>query len=216
MRSGPAYPAPMASPADPEVPAEFAAAAAALRAMAVPPDVVVEETPAPGRLAPFAAAIRADVVRSAGPGGDPDDDEELAIGRLILLCDPAGHEAWDGTLRLVSYIRTELEPELVVDPLLPEVAWRWLLDAARANDVTLSAPSGTVTRVQSHRFGDLAGEDQEFEGFEPAGELEIRASWSLLGDPAAHMQAWVDMLRTAAGLPPVAAGVTALPSLRGL
>lgn len=204
----------MATPADPEAPAEFVAAAAALRSIAAPADVVVEQTPAPGRLAPFAAAIRADVVRPAGPGAE--EDEELAIGRLILLCDPAGHEAWDGTLRLVSYIRTELEAELVVDPLLPEVAWRWLLDAARANDVALSAPSGTVTRVQSHRFGDLAGEDDGVGVFEPAGELEIRASWSLLGDPAAHMQAWVYMLRTAAGLPPVVAGVTALPSLRGL
>ncbi|MGQ0465868.1 MAG: DUF3000 family protein [Sporichthyaceae bacterium] len=204
----------MPTSADPEVPAEFVAAAAALRALAAPADVVVEETPAPGRLAPYAAAIRADVVR-AGLPGDP-EDEELAIGRLILLCDPAGHEAWDGTLRLVSYIRTELEPELVVDPLLPEVAWRWLLDAARAHGVVLSAPSGTVTRVQSHRFGDLAGEDDDVEGFEPAGELEIRASWSLIGDPVAHLQAWVDMLRTAAGLPPVVAGVTALPSIRGL
>lgn len=203
----------MATPAD-AAPAEFVAAAAALRAPDAPSDVEIEETPAPARLAPFAAAIRADVVRPGGPGADP---EELAIGRLILLCDPEGHEAWEGTLRLVSYIRTELEAELVTDPLLPDVAWRWLLDAAAGRGIRLAAPSGTVTRVQSHRFGDLAdGSGDRGEDFEPAGELEIRASWSLVGDPEAHVAAWVDMLRTAAGLPPVSPGVTVLPAVRGV
>lgn len=204
----------MATPADPQAPAEFVAAAAALRSIETPSDTEIEETAAPGRLAPFAAAIRADVLRAGPPGSEP---EELAIGRLILLCDPDGHEAWDGTLRLVSYIRTELEAELVTDPLLPEVAWRWLLDSAASRGVRLSAPSGTVTRVQSHRFGDLAdGSGDVGEDFEPAGELEIRASWSLIGDPEAHMRAWIDMLRTAAGLPPVAPGVTVLPAVRGI
>ncbi len=204
----------MASPADPQAPAEFVAAAAALQSLEIPSDVDVEETAAPARLAPFAAAIRAEVVR---PGGHGAEDEELAIGRLILLCDPDGHPAWDGTLRLVSYIRTELEAELVTDPLLPEVAWRWLLDAAQSRGIRLAAPSGTVTRVQSHRFGDLAdGSGDVGEDFEPAGELEIRASWSLMGDPEAHMGAWVDMLRTAAGLPPVSPGITVLPAIRGI
>ncbi|MGQ0845014.1 MAG: DUF3000 domain-containing protein [Sporichthyaceae bacterium] len=203
----------MASPVLPQEPPEFTAAAAALHSIDAPADVSIEQTPAPGRLAPFAAAIRAEIVR---PGGRGEDDEELAIGRLILLGDPNGHEAWDGTLRLVSYIRTELEAELVVDPLLPEVAWRWLLDAARAHDVALSSPSGTVTRVQSHSFGDLLGDGDAEAEFEPAGELEIRASWSLVGDPQAHMRAWVEMLRTAAGLPPVVPGVTALPAIRGV
>jgi hypothetical protein len=199
----------MAPPADPQAPAEFVAAADALRSIDPPSDVEIEETPAPARLAPFAAAIRADVLRAGAPGTEP---EELAIGRLILLCDPDGHEAWEGTLRLVSYIRTELEAELVTDPLLPEVAWRWLLDASATHDAQIAVPSGTVTRVQSHRFGDLADGAAD----EPAGELEIRASWSLVGDPEAHIRAWLDMLRTAAGLPPVAHGVSVLPAVRGV
>ena len=41
-------------------------------------------------------------------------DDEVATGRLILLHDPAGHEAWEGTLRLVTYVTVELEPELAV------------------------------------------------------------------------------------------------------
>ncbi len=68
------------------------------------------EAPAPAKLAPFAAAVAASVEEAGN---------ELARGRLIVLYDPEGHEAWDGCLRLVTYIRTELEDELVTDPMLP-------------------------------------------------------------------------------------------------
>ena len=64
------------------------------------------------------------------------DGEEVATGRLILLHDPAGHDAWDGTLRLVTYVTAELEPEIATDPLLSEVAWSWLIDALDAHDAT--------------------------------------------------------------------------------
>ncbi|GAB3956502.1 hypothetical protein GCM10027614_68920 [Micromonospora vulcania] len=37
------------------------------------------------------------------------DDDEVANGRLILLHDPVGHEAWQGTLRLVTYVTAELK-----------------------------------------------------------------------------------------------------------
>ena len=57
---------------------------------------------------------------------------DVATGRLVLLHDPAGQDAWDGTLRLVTYVTAELEPELASDPLLPAVGWSWLTDALAA------------------------------------------------------------------------------------
>jgi hypothetical protein len=99
---------------------------------------------------------------------------------------------------------------LVSDPLLHDVAWHWLEEALTAHGVTMSAASGTVTRVQSHAYGELAADAED----EPAGELEIRASWSPTGDVRAHVEAWVDVLCTAAGLPPVLPGVLSLPARR--
>lgn len=184
------------------MPAEFAAAAAALRSVTARPEVRLAEATAPARLAPFGAALTATVT---------DGEDELAHGRLILLYDPDGHEAWDGCARLVTYIRTELEAELVSDPLLHDVAWHWLEESLVGHGVTMAAASGTVTRVQSHAYGELAADAED----EPAGELEIRASWSPGEDVRAHVEAWVDVLCIAAGLPPVLPGVLSLPARRG-
>ena len=43
--------------------------------------------------------------------------------------DPDGDEAWGGVLRVVAYVRVELDHELASDPLLPEVGWSWLTEA---------------------------------------------------------------------------------------
>ena len=69
----------------------------------------------PGAAAAGAARRGADRRRAlpARPRG------ELGTGRLVLLHDPAGHEAWQGTFRVVTYVRAELEPEMAADPLLP-------------------------------------------------------------------------------------------------
>lgn len=182
-----------------EAPESFRAALAALRGAAVRPEVVLQEAPAPQRLAPWAVALTADVVL---------DGEEVATGRLVLLHDPAGHETWDGTFRLVTFVRAELEPEIAADPLLPEVGWTWLLEALDAREVAPAAVSGTVTRVASESFGGMAAR--------PAtAEVEIRASWTPRGEEiAAHLSAWCDLLCTVAGLPPVPPGVAVLPSRR--
>src|SRR5215216_1971259 len=100
------------------LPETFARAVAGLRAVTPRPEIELEEVPAPQRLAPYAHALGAAVVRHPHQ-----PDEEAATGRLILLHDPAGHEAWDGTLRLVTYVTAELEAELAADPLLPGVGW---------------------------------------------------------------------------------------------
>ncbi len=189
---------------DEDAPPEFQAALASLRSATLRPEVVLEETPAPQRLAPYAVALTADVV-----GSDPEADEDLATGRLVLLHDPAGHEAWAGTFRLVTYVRAELELEMATDPLLPGVGWAWLLEALEGRGAAFTAASGTVTRVASESFGAIA---------EQAGtaQIEIRASWTPLDEAFdAHLLAWSELLCTTAGLPPVPAGVVALPARRG-
>src|SRR3954449_12713885 len=76
--------------------------------------------PPPHRLAPWSYAVSCEV---SGPA------DVLASGRLVLLHDPDGQDGWDGVLRLVMYVRAELDRELATDPFLPAVGWSWLTDA---------------------------------------------------------------------------------------
>ena len=190
-------------------PAQFRRAVKALRTAVVRPEVVLTEAPAPQRIARYAAAVAADVI----VGG-----EELATGRLVLLHDPAGQDAWAGTFRVVTFIRAGLEPEIAADPLLSGVGWTWLLEALEARSARYTEASGTVTRVASESFGALAERPSE-------AEVEIRASWTPIGltppgkDPGDHiddhLSAWCELLCTTAGLPPVPPGVIALAGRRG-
>jgi hypothetical protein len=185
-----------------EVPEEFSRALAALRAASHRPEVVLEETPAPQRLAPHAVALTADVISPVDP------DAEIGTGRLVLLHDPAGHEAWQGSFRVVTYVRAELEHEMAADPLLPGVGWAWLTEALDGHGAAFTAASGTVTRVASESFGAIAGEPM-------SAQIEIRASWTPLDEAfGAHLMAWCDLLCTTAGLPPLAPGVVTLPTRR--
>jgi hypothetical protein len=166
-----------------------------MNAVTARPEIVLEDAPAPLKLAPYAHALGGTVSRAG---------EEVATGRLILLHDPAGHEAWEGTLRLVTYVTAELESEIAGDPLLSAVGWSWLVDALDHNNAARHAMGGTVTLTLSTRYGDLAGPPT-------VADLEIRASWTPADDALeAHMRAWCDLLASTAGLPPP--GVTAIPS----
>jgi hypothetical protein len=178
------------------LPETFTRAVADLRAVRPRAEIAVEEVPPPRRLAPFSYAVSAAVLRLA---------DEVATGRLILLHDPDGHEAWGaGTLRLVTYVTAELEADLAADPLLPAVGWSWLVDGLEAHDARHTALGGTITQTTSTRFGDLAGPNGAGEA-----DIEIRASWTPLGgDLRAHMHAWCALLASTAGLPPP--GVTVL------
>jgi len=183
-------------------PETFVRALSALRAVTPRPEVVLEETPAPQRLAPHAVALSADVLAP----GDP--DTELGTGRLVLLHDPAGHEAWDGTFRVVTYVRAELDHDMAADPMLPSVGWAWLTEALEGHAAAFTAASGTVTRVASESFGAIAGEPA-------SAQVEIRASWTPTDeDFGGHLLAWCDLLCTTAGLPPAAPGVVTLPVRR--
>ena len=190
------------------VPRAFRQAVEALRAARLRPEIELDPTRPPQRLAPHAYALEAAVV---------DGEEDLADGRLVLLHDPAGHEAWQGTFRLVTLVRAELEPEMAADPLLPDVCWSWLTGALQARGLACGEPSGTVTRASSHYFGGLAERPA-------ASQIEIRASWTPregLGgvpDTAAHLASWCDLLAQVAGLPPAGPGdasVVTLPQRRG-
>ncbi|QDY79572.1 DUF3000 domain-containing protein [Streptomyces qinzhouensis] len=194
------------------VPKAFRRAVEALQGAGLRPEIEVDPARAPQKLAPYAHALEAAVVA---------DDEDLADGRLVLLHDPAGHEAWRGTFRLVTLVRAELEPEMAADPLLPEVCWSWLTGALEARGLSYGEASGTVTRAGSHYFGGLSPR-------RPATQIEIRASWTPeegpggVPDTAAHLAAWCDLLCQIAGLPPVpaggpepATGVVSLPQRRG-
>ncbi len=179
-------------------PAEFRAAVEQLKAARLRPEIVWEEMPAPQRIAPHSAALSADVVVSR---------EEVAGGRLVLLYDPAGNDAWEGNFRCVAYVRSDIDPEMVTDPLLSAVGWSWLTEALESHAAQFAAPSGTVTRVAAESFGGMDGEPA-------SAEIEVRASWSPIGSVTPHVEAWGDLLCTAAGLPPVPAGVVAMPNRR--
>jgi hypothetical protein len=174
-----------------DVPPEFRAALEALAGVTVRPEITLEPIPAPQRLAPYAHAVGALVTEPDG-----DDEVEVASGRFIVLHDPAGHESWAGTTRCVGYLSAATDEHMVDDAMFSEVAWSWLTDALAEAGAAHHAVGGTVTRTASTRFGELAGPEHSV-------DVEIRASWTA-EDSALdrHLLAWLEVLGTAAGLPP--------------
>ena len=188
----------------------FGRAVAGLLEVPTRPELVLEEVPAPTRLAPHAVALSGEVI----PSHLTDEDDSAATGRFVLLHDPSAPEPWEGTWRIVSYAKAQMEPEVGHDPLAGQAGWSWLTDALDAADLQWVAPAGTVTCVTSESFGALSDR-------EPSVELEIRASWTPDLRPGkeseelqAHLGAWGDLLCTLAGLPPLPEGVVALSGLR--
>jgi len=177
------------------LPLPFSRAVSELQAARPRAEIRLEEVPAPQRLAPFAYALGATIVRG---------DEEVARGRLVLLYDPAGHEAWEGTLRLVTYVTAEMDPEMAADVLMPTVAWTWLTEALQHSGAGYKAIGGTITQTSSTGFGDLSAQ--------PAmADIEIRASWTPVDDDlTAHVHGWCSLMASTAGLPPP--GVAAIGS----
>ena len=143
--------------------------------------------PAPQRLAPYSAAIGASVYR---------EDDEIAVGRLILLFDPDGQRGWDGQFRLVAYVRADMEPEITADPLLGPVAWSWLTEALETH-----APATPPLAAPSPGRSPRASATSRRPGRPP--------SWSCVppGHPpeedlSGHVAAWCDLMCLAAGIPP--------------
>ncbi len=181
----------------------FERLAQSLREFTPRAEILLEEVPAPQKLATFAFAFSADVSN----GLLDDDEDEIASGRFVLLHEPGGQDTWDGEFRCVTFVRADVDPMMQEDPLLPEVGWKWMLDSLTSAGCEYVAPSGTVTRVASSSFGKLSGRSDE-------AEMEIRASWTpLIKDPTdllKHLAGWCTLLGEIAGLVPVPEGVTSI------
>jgi hypothetical protein len=173
----------------PDAPAGFRRAIATLARGHLRDGIEIGELAAPARLAPWTHAVSVTLTH-------PYTGVESATGRMVLLHDPDGVAAWEGTLRVVIFASCEVEGEMAQDPMLPQVAWSWLTEALTSHDVDHVALGGTVTATSSTRFGDIAGPPR-------TDELEVRASWTALGDDLSHhLTAFAAFLASAAGLPP--------------
>jgi len=164
-----------------------------IRAIKPRSEILLEEVPAPQKLAPYAFAMTADVL------------EDAATGRFVLLHDPDGQEGWSGKYRCVTFVRAAIDNEMAADPMLCNIGWTWLMESLKANGCEYTAPSGTVTKVASASFGTLKNLDED-------SELEVRASWTPTSGKniADHIRAWVELLEMSAGLAPIPDGVTQL------
>ena len=170
-------------------------------------EVVLEEVPAPQKLATYAFAFSADV--SNGKNGD--EEEELASGRFVLLHEPGGQETWEGEFRCVTFMRSDVDSAMAEDPLLPEVGWGWFLSSLDSAGCVFAAHSGTVTRISSASFGKLSPRNDQ-------SEIEIRASWTpIISEPAEllkHIAGWCTLISEVAGLEEIPDGVSAITRAR--
>jgi len=186
----------------PTAPEPFRAALVGLRQAVDRPSragLVLQEVPAPRRLAPFGVAVSAEILGA--------DGEQVASGRFVVLHDPEGQDGWRGDTRVVAFVSADVEAEMAADPALAQVGWSWLTESLQDRGAAFTAAGGTVTRTISCRFGQIEDADE-------ASEVEIRASWTPLSDAdgaldlGIHLLAWCDLLCSTAGLPP--AGVVNL------
>lgn len=176
----------------PAGPPMFCDAARSLLAYRPRTEITMQPIKAPQRLAPYVFGLGAEV---DGPADD------AATARLILLHDPDGQESWQGVLRLVAFLRADVDAELATDPLLPEVGWSWLTDALDQAGAPYLALGGTVTRTTSARFGDIAGPEH-------TNDIELRASWTPTAvELGPHAEGFCSLLSSTVGLPPVGISV---------
>lgn len=186
----------MTRPTDSDVPEPFTNALTSLRMGARDVTLDLTEIPGPTRAAAYSVAL-------SGSLADPDDPEaEIADGNFVVLYD--GDDGGPGAFKVIVMIRAELDAEMSIDPLLPDVAWTWLEEALARFTDSSDDLGGAVTRTITTNHGRT-------EAHADSVELELRASWAArtpeLGD---HLQAWAQALRACAGQPIAHHGVTTL------
>lgn len=193
----------------PSAPISFEELVSHLRTITPRSEIILEEVPAPQKLATYSFAFTADIFSQ--PFQSEPDSDEIASGRFVILHEPGGQDTWEGDFRCVTFLRADVEKQMQEDPLFPEVGWNWLLDSLNATGAIVRAPSGTVTRVSSASFGKLATRDE-------GSEIEIRASWTPVIESQeeifAHVHAWCNLMSEVAGLPPIPDGVASIGSAR--
>ncbi|QQC44712.1 DUF3000 family protein [Schaalia meyeri] len=172
------------------MPERFVRALLSLRQADHLPHILLEEVPSPRGLAPFAAAL---AMRTT----DEDDaGQPLSTGRIVILHDPVEQIGWNGTFRMVGQLRTQIDSEMIADPLLAEGVWGWTHDCLDAAGAGFHDLTGTVTREISEAFGGL-----ELRGSSLF--VDVRASWTpnseYLGE---HLSGWADVMRRTAGIVP--------------
>lgn len=188
----------------PEVPPLFLASLDSLRNHRFRKEFRLQEIPAPKKIAPWAAALAAEINTT---GADMDPDGYRGEARFVLLHDPDGQPAWNSTFRIVCHISAPIESDLGGDPFLGEVAWSWLTEALSGHNAAYHSLNGTVTRQI----------DETFRGLDLDGSrvtVEVRASWSPSSeDVSDHLDAWAEFACTTAGLDPHAPFITPLDRL---
>ncbi len=159
----------------------------------VRPDILLSAAPAPGRLAPHAHALTAEI------GTDP----ELGTGRFVLLHDPSRPASWESDTRIVVYVEADIDAEMAEDQLLTDVGWAWLQESLEQIHGRYAALGGTVTAVRSTSFEALSARGHET-------SIQVRASWSPadLADLPEHFDAWIGLMELCAGLDPYHPDVT--------
>ena len=177
----------------------------ALLDVPIRPEFSIEQAPSPQRLAPHAFTLTADAVTD-GSSASVGAHVESASGRFVVLHDPDGVDEWEANDRIVIFARCDVEPELLADPLIHEVAWSWVTEALDNHEV--AQLGGTVTVSSGTSFGSMVERPGD-------GLVEIRASWTPLEyDLTIHLSLWIEILATLAGLPPVPAGVATVGGRR--
>lgn len=176
---------------------EFSVAAEQIMNARLRSELVSQEIAAPERIAPQAVARAAGVAR--GPkrehAAEIALDSAYGAGRLVLMHDPDSVEEWGGPFRLVCFAHAPLELDIGVDQFISDVAWSWLVDALDTRGAQYTYLSGTATKTLSTGFGTLESRGD-------AAQIELRASWTPLGDDfTAHAEAWSELLCLLAGLP---------------
>jgi hypothetical protein len=174
-------------------PDPFAEALSALDVVEVHPEIEISSAPAPGRLAPFAHAVTAQI------GLDP----EVGSGRFVLLHDPSRPPTWESDCRIVVYVEADIDAEMEQDQLLTDVGWAWVQECLTDSGLGYHALGGTVTATRSTSYEALSARGHE-------NSIQIRASWSpeRVTEVAEHYAVWLALMETCAGLPPHHPGVS--------
>lgn len=177
-------------------PRAFTVAADQMRNATLRSELRTREIAAPERIAPHSIALAAGVARGNGDDHESDVvDSIYGAGRIILMYSPESADEWGGPFRIVCFAQAPLEVEIGVDPFISDVAWSWLVDALDSRGAEYTFLSGTATKTLSSGFGSLESQGD-------AAQIELRASWTPLGDDvSAHAEAWSELLCLLAGLP---------------
>jgi hypothetical protein len=184
------------------IPDEFANAVASAESAEFRPELDVTTIRSPEGIAPFSKAWSATVTPQAREDGDH------GTSRLVLLYDPSGQEAWSGVWRMVCFAKAPLDQAMSEDPLLPDVAWSWLMDALDAHGASFDRAAGTASTIISTGLGEMASDVK-------GAEMELRASWSpRSGEIKDHLEAWAEFVCMLAGFPPTPDGVATLRTSR--